>query len=228
MPGYPIELDLRGRRVLVVGLGRVGTRKASGLVEAGAQVLGVDPRPDVVIPGVEHRPEEFRPEHLEGMSLAFAAATTEVNREVVDLAKRRGIWVNAASDPEQGDFLLPASWRSGTVTLAVSTGGASPALAATLRDRAARVMAGAPALAALLAEVRPEVLSRISDPEARHRVLSDWGDGRWLDAVERDGPEAVRDAWLATLDRMMMPGGNERRPGAAPGETPLPKSADLS
>ncbi len=142
MPGYPIELDLRGRRVLVVGLGRVGTRKASGLVEAGAYVVGVDPRPDVAIPGVEHRPEEFRPEHFEGMSLAFAAATPGVNREVVEFAKRLGIWVNAASDPERGDFLVPATWRSGLVTLAVSTSGASPALAATLRDRAAEAMRG--------------------------------------------------------------------------------------
>jgi siroheme synthase-like protein len=228
MPGYPIELDLRGRRVLVVGLGRVGTRKASGLVEAGAHVVGVDPRPDVVIPGVDHRPERFRPEHLEGMSLAFAAATPEVNREVVDSARRMGIWVNAASEPDRGDFLVPASWRDGPITLAVSTGGTSPALAATLRDRAARALAGAPALAALLAEVRPEVLARISDPEARHRLLSDWGDGRWLDAIERDGPEAVRAAWRASLDRMMMPGDNGRRPEAAAGETPLPKSVDLS
>ncbi len=124
MPGYPIELDLRGRRVLVVGLGKVGTRKASGLVEAGAHVLGIDPRHEVAVPGVEHRPEPFRPEHLEGMSLAFAAATLEVNHEVVESARRMGIWVNAASEPEQGDFLVPACWRSGPVTLAVSTGGA--------------------------------------------------------------------------------------------------------
>ncbi|HEY2157737.1 MAG TPA: bifunctional precorrin-2 dehydrogenase/sirohydrochlorin ferrochelatase [Isosphaeraceae bacterium] len=202
MPGYPIELDLRGRRVLVVGLGRVGTRKASGLVEAGAHVVGVDPRPHVAIPGVEHRPEAFRPGHLDGMSLAFAAATPEVNREVVELAKRLGIWVNAASDPEQGDFLVPASWRQGLVTLAVSTSGGSPALAATLRDRAATALTNAPILADLLAEIRPTVLERIADPEARRRLLSDWGGGRWLDVLDREGPEAVRAALRASLDGM--------------------------
>ncbi len=226
MPGYPIELDLRGRRVIVVGLGRVGMRKASGLVEAGAQVLGVDPRPDVVIPGVEHRTEPFQPEHLEGMSLAFAAATPEVNREVVEFAKQQGIWVNAASEPEQGDFLVPASWRSGPVTLAVSTGGASPALAAALRDRAATTLTNAPALAALLAEIRPTVLEHVADPEARHRLLSELGSARWLDVLDRDGPDAVRGAWSAILG--MMPGGNAHRAGAGPGGTPLPKSADLS
>ena len=213
MPGYPIELDLRGRRVLVVGLGRVGTRKASGLVEAGAFVVGVDPRPDVAIPGVEHRPEEFRPEHFEGMSLAFAAATPGVNREVVEFAKRLGIWVNAASDPERGDFLVPATWRSGLVTLAVSTSGASPALAATLRDRAAEAMRGGPVLAALLAEFRARAMARVAEPEARRRLLSDWGDGRWLAAIERDGPEAVRAAWQASLEEI---GPRPAHPGESP------------
>ena len=103
MPGYPIELDLLGRSVLVVGLGRVGMRKATGLVEAGAQVVAVDPRTDLVVPvGIEHRPEGFRLGHLEGMSLAFAAASPEVNREVVAAAKSLGIWVNAASEPGIG------------------------------------------------------------------------------------------------------------------------------
>ena len=151
--------------------------------------------------GVEHRPEAFRPGHLEGMSLAFAAATPEVNREVVAEARRLGIWVNAASEPDSGDFAVPAVWREGLVTLAVSTSGASPALAATLRDRAAAAIAGGPALAALLAEIRPAVLERVADPEARRRLLADWGDGRWLDAIERDGPEAVRAAWLAIARR---------------------------
>lgn len=227
MPGYPIELDLRGRPVLVVGLGRVGTRKASGLVEAGAQVVAVDPRPDLVVPnGVEHRPEEFRPGHLEGMSLAFAAATPEVNREVVAAAKRMGVWVNAASGPDSGDFAVPAVWREGPVALAVSTSGASPALAATLRDRAARAIAGGPALAALLAEVRPIVQGRIADPEDRRRRLADWGSARWLDAVESDGMEAIRGAWLGMIG--MLTQGDVSRPETPPPDTPLPETRDLS
>ncbi len=227
MPGYPIELDLRGRSVLVVGLGRVGSRKASGLVEAGAHVVGVDPRHDLAIPpGVEHRPEGFRPGHLEGMSLAFAAASPEVNREVVTAARQRGIWVNAASEPDSGDFAVPATWREGPVVLAVSTSGAGPALAATLRDRAARAIAGGPALAALLAEVRPIVLGRVADPDDRRRLLADWGGERWLEAIGRDGPEAVRGAWLGMT--AMLPRGDAERPETPRPETPLPESRDLS
>jgi siroheme synthase-like protein len=227
MPGYPIELDLRGRRVLVVGLGRVGMRKAAGLVEAGAHVLGVDPRRDLEVPsGVEHRPEEFRSEHLEGMSLAFAAAAPEVNREVVHAARQAGIWVNAASEPEMGDFAVPAVWREGLVTLAVSTSGASPSLARTLRDRAASAIAGGPALAGLLAEVRPIVLERVVDPEIRRGLLADWGSARWLDRLANDGPEAVRAAWMEEIAVMIR--GDTGGPEAAPGESTLPENPDLS
>ena len=86
MPGYPIELDLSGRMVLVVGLGAVGRRKASGLAAAGARVIAVDPAAEgaLSLPGaIEVRCEPYRAAHLEGVTLAFAAATEEVNRQVV-------------------------------------------------------------------------------------------------------------------------------------------------
>jgi siroheme synthase-like protein len=203
MPGYPIELDLRGRRALVVGLGTVGRRKASGLVAAGASVLGVDPRAEALgVPaGVEARPEPFQVEHLEGNALVLAAATPEVNRRVVAAARASGIWVSAASGVERGDFTIPAIWREGGLTLTVSTAGASPALAAALRDRAAEALGpAAVGLVALLAELRPLALARLDDPEARRRLLADWADLRWLESWANDGPEAVRRGLLRALD----------------------------
>lgn len=227
MTGYPIELDLLGRSVLVVGLGRVGGRKARGLVEAGARVVGIDPRPDLEIPsGVEHRAEAFRPDHLDGMSLAFAAASAEVNREVVEAARLAGIWVNAASTPGSGDFAVPAVWREGLVTLAVSTSGASPALARALRDRAAGAIGGGPGLAFLLAKLRPAVVERVADPAVRRRILASWGDAHWLDVIDRDGPKAVVDAWVSILE--MLTQGDTASPETPPDETPLPEIGDIS
>src|SRR5262245_47798519 len=132
MQAYPIEINLAGRRVLVVGLGRVGRRKAAGLAAAGASVLGGDPAPPPAggrPEGGEVRPERYRSVHLRGATLAFAAGPPAVNRRVVADARRAHVWVNSASDPASGDFALPAVWRDGPLTLAVSTGGASPALA---------------------------------------------------------------------------------------------------
>ncbi len=200
MPTYSIELDLSGRTVLVVGLGVVGARKATGLAEMGARVVGIDPAMDLKVPeGVEHRAEAFRPEHLEGAVLVFAASTPEVNRRVVAAAKAAGILVNTASEPASGDFCLPAVWRDGPITLTISTSGASPALARSLRDRASGALAGASELALLLAEVRPMVLDRIEDTEKRRRLLNDLGDARWLDVLASEGAGAVRLAWLTAI-----------------------------
>jgi precorrin-2 dehydrogenase / sirohydrochlorin ferrochelatase len=200
MPTYPIELDLVGRTVVVVGLGTVGRRKAAGLVESGARVIGVDPRAEEAPPGVELRLERYRIQHLDGASLVFAAATPEVNREVVADARRLGLWVNSASEPAEGDFLLPAVWRDGPLTLTVSTSGASPALAAALRDRAVSALGpSAAGLARLLAELRPEVLERIADPAVRKRVLAEAADPRWIDFFASEGAETTRTALRAFL-----------------------------
>ncbi len=202
MPGYSIELDLRGRRALVVGLGAVGRRKAAGLMAAGATVMGVDPVVGAILEGVDVRAEPYRVEHLRGVSLAIAAGPPEINRQVVIDARASGIWVSSASDPLEGDFHVPAVWREGPLTLTVSTAGASPALAAALRDRAVDAIgAAAPGLAAILAELRPLVLARLADPSARKRLMADWADPRWLQLFEDGGSVAVRAVVLHAIDR---------------------------
>jgi siroheme synthase-like protein len=206
MPGYPIELDLRGRTVLVVGLGAVGRRKAAGLATAGARVIGVDPAVEapLTIP-IEVRAELYRVEHLEGVSLAFAAATAAINRRVVADARRLGVWVCSASEPGTGDFTVPAVWREGPLTLTVATGGASPALAVALRDRAVQALGPAAAgLTALLAELRGAVHARLAEPEARRRLLADWAEPRWLELWINDGPEAARHALGRALDEAVV------------------------
>jgi len=205
LTGYPLELDLRGRTALVVGLGAVGLRKASGLLVAGARVVGVDPSADPArLPaGIEALAEPYRAAHLRGVVLAFAAATPGVNRRVVLDARAAGVWVNSASEPGSGDFLVPAVWREGSLILGVSTGGASPALAALLRDRAAAALGPAAAgLAALLAELRPLALARVADPSARRALLASWADPRLLDLWDGEGAEAVRRRLLEMLERI--------------------------
>ena len=174
------------------------------MIESGARVVGVDPDVNAgLIPeGVILCAEAYRAEHLHGACLAFAAASPEVNLRVVSDAKTAGIWVNAASEPGGGDFQIPAVWRDGSLTVTVATAGASPALAVALRDRIAEDRSGrrAAGLVAVMAELRPVVLARLCDPEARRRVLADWGDPRWLDLFDRGGPDAVRVEVLRALE----------------------------
>ncbi len=200
--GYPIHLDVRGMIAVVVGLGAVGQRKAVGLLAAGATVRGIDPRGAdwASATGIDLRAELYRPEHLTGATLAIASATPEINRLVVADARSRGVLVSSASEPQAGQFTVPAVWRSGPVTITVSTGGASPALARVLRDRAAAAIGPEPAaLATLLIDLRAEFLARINDPVARRSALQAVADPAWLDEIRANGVEATRAALRRVL-----------------------------
>ncbi|MGL4549716.1 MAG: precorrin-2 dehydrogenase/sirohydrochlorin ferrochelatase family protein [Gemmataceae bacterium] len=133
---YPLFLDLTGRLAVVVGAGPVGRRKLAGLLAAGARVrvvcLGGEPAE-----GVEWLAEPYESRHLEGATLAFAAATSAVNARVVQDCWARGVLVCNAGDGAAGDFHTPAVHRDGPITVAVGTGGLSPGVAAELRDHLA-------------------------------------------------------------------------------------------
>ncbi len=137
MNHFPIFLNLRDRPVLIVGGGKVGLRKLAKLHAAKAIITVVDPaaRPENLPAGIVWEVAEFRSDHLKVNGLVFACALPEVNRQVVSACRQFGIWVNAASDPQDGDFMLPATFQRGHLQVAISTGGASPAQAKRIREK---------------------------------------------------------------------------------------------
>lgn len=193
MPTLPLFLNPAGRLCLVVGGGPVGLRKARAVLDAGAAVRLVcrEPPPAQLPDRLTWLTQEYRPDHLDGVSLAFAAATPIVNRRVVADARARRVWVNSATEPEAGDFVLPAVARKGRVELVVGSGGASPAAAAHIRDLLAGQLDDAVAAwLDLLADLRDEVRARV--PEARRAtLLRRLADPEWLHLIRQEGPEAV-------------------------------------
>jgi precorrin-2 dehydrogenase / sirohydrochlorin ferrochelatase len=139
LPSYPVNLVLEGRRVLVVGGGKVAAHKVAALVEAGAVVTVVAPEAVVAItsrPAVTHEARPYRSGEVEGYRLVVAATDDPaVNQAVYEDGEAAGVWVNVADEPERCSFTLPAVLRRGPVQLTASTGGTSPALAGWLRDR---------------------------------------------------------------------------------------------
>src|SRR5690606_32118345 len=165
---YPVFLEMEGRRALVVGGGRVAQDKVRGLLNAGAKVRVVPPEiaPELQALAAEGRIEceahEYRASDLDGFELCFVATDDgAINATVAADARSRRIWVNAADDPKNCDFILPSVIRQGDVVLAASTGGASPALARRLREALTAFLSDdyGP-LADLLREVRAEVRER--------------------------------------------------------------------
>jgi precorrin-2 dehydrogenase / sirohydrochlorin ferrochelatase len=168
---YMACVDLEGRSVLVVGAGRVAHEKASGLLECGAVVTIVAPE---VVPEVEGLPvtllrRRYRRSDLVGRYLVVAAtADTAVNRRVFADAEARALLCNVVDVPELCSFILPALHRQDPITVAVSTAGASPALAQRLRDEIAKVVRPEhAALAVRLRELRPWAKTHLPTYEAR-------------------------------------------------------------
>lgn len=133
---FPAFLKLRSRRVIVVGGGRVAAGKIEALLAAGADVTVVAPdvRPEIERMAVTIVPRAFAGPDLDGAWWVVAAAPREVNRQVLEAANERRIFVNAVDDPEHATAYLGGVVRRDGVTVAISTDGRAPALAGLLRE----------------------------------------------------------------------------------------------
>jgi siroheme synthase-like protein len=204
-PYYPVFLDLAGKPTLVVGGGNVSEGKVRGLLAAEASLTLVAPSLTPELQALantgrlKHIDREYRDGDLEGYTVCFVATDDgAVNAAVAAEGQRRGIWVNAADDPVNCDFILPSVVRQGDVVLAASTGGASPALARRLREELTAFLDEdyAP-LAELLASVRAGLRrSNLSpDPETWSQAI----DPRFRALVAQRRPDEAREHLLQRL-----------------------------
>lgn len=132
----PLFVNLRGRRVLLVGAGPVAASKLTQLTAAGADVVVVAPEihPDILSAGVRVERRAFRPSDLDAVWFVVAAAPPAVNREVAAAAEERRLLVNAVDDPTNATAYLGGVVRRDGITLAISTSGEAPAIAGLLRE----------------------------------------------------------------------------------------------
>ncbi len=137
---YPINLDLKGKKVLVVGAGTVALQKIEGLLQAGAQIHVVSRE---ACPEIIHLHEtaqlnlqiaEYEKGQLADIFLIFAATNdAETNRMIHQDGLEKKIWVNAVDQPAECDFIIPARVIRGDLLIAISSGGKAPFLSKILR-----------------------------------------------------------------------------------------------
>ena len=162
---YPVFFDLEGRSVLVIGGGRLALEKVTGLLAAEACVTVVasdingelsELRDDGQL---EHLAREYHSGDMQGRALVMAANDDpSANAALHADARAIGVPLNAADDPTNCDFILPAVVRNPPLTLAISTGGGSPAMARRVREELSDYLdAETSSLADLVAEVRAEL-----------------------------------------------------------------------
>jgi precorrin-2 dehydrogenase/sirohydrochlorin ferrochelatase len=153
----PLALNLVDKDVLVIGAGRIGSGKASLLVDAGARVTIIAREVLAELPrglaSLEAR--DYRDGDVRGFALVVSATGDDaVNDRVVADAARERVWLNVVDDPKRSDFFFTAVHRAGEVTVSVSTEGASPALAQELRTMIAERLPDN--LGAVAAQLRQE------------------------------------------------------------------------
>jgi precorrin-2 dehydrogenase / sirohydrochlorin ferrochelatase len=191
MAYYPVLLDINDKPVTVIGGGEVALRKVADLCRAGARVRVIAPR---IHEGIASRAadgtvrletREYTEGDLEGAALVFSCTNdASVNARVYHEAQTRGIFINAVDDPPNCSFIVPSFTQKGDFLLAVSTSGASPAMAARLRRliekavpdnveevlaalrEARRIIQGDASFEKLSVDERGELLKRIVNDDA--------------------------------------------------------------
>ena len=178
MKYYPIFLDVKHRRCLVVGGGSVGARKVMTLLDCGASVTVVSPRISEKLAAlakndsliVEKRPFKFS--DLKDKFLVIGATDNqELNQQIHAESERLDILCNIADQPEACNFILPSIVKKGDLVIAISTSGKSPAFAKKLRKDFEKLLGNEYAtFLELMGTIRKKLLAEEHKPEA-HKPL---------------------------------------------------------
>jgi precorrin-2 dehydrogenase/sirohydrochlorin ferrochelatase len=200
---YPVYLDIRNRRCLVVGGGSVGTRKVMTLLECGAVVTVVSP---LVSPkllelaeagSIEWKKGTYRRSDLEGVFLVIGATDKqELNRQIYTDAEPLNKLCNIVDRPEDCNFILPSVVNRGDLVIAVSTSGKSPAFAKKLRKDLEKQFGEEYAeFLRLMGAIRKKLLSKGHEPEA-HRDM-------FATLINKDLIELIRKRDTIETDRLL-------------------------
>jgi siroheme synthase-like protein len=181
---YPIFLNLQDKKCVVVGGGKVALRKIKMLLDCGANVFVISPTSHPEIRKWSERKaihwiqRDYKAGDLKNAVITLSCTDVKaVNRKVAEEARKSGVLVNVADDPQQSDFITPSFFKRGNLMVAVSTSGVSPALARKIRTELEKNFGKEYAsLSSLIGEVRSTL------KEKGYRV----GTEAWQEALDLD------------------------------------------
>ncbi|MCY3821051.1 MAG: siroheme synthase CysG [Gammaproteobacteria bacterium] len=228
MNRLPLFLDLSDQPCLVIGGGDVAARKIGSLVDVSARVTVVAPVIGEVTAelaerhGLEVVLREFESSDVRGRVLVIAATDDAgVNRAAFTACRERRVLINTADDAALSTAIFPSIVDRGPVTVAVSTGGASPTLARRIREQVETLLPAATGrLAEFLRQRRARVRESVPDIDARRRLWDDVLDGNVPMHIS-SGDEEAADAELERLAAGGAPEGFVSLVGAGPGDPDL-------
>lgn len=207
MSYYPICLELKGRRCLVIGGGGIAEHKVNSLLACEALVTVISPE---VTPGlkdlidqkkVAYRPKKYEEEDLDRAFLVIAATNRpEVNAQVYRDASRRNILVNVVDCPKYCNFIVPALIKRGDLLLSISTSGKSPALAKKIREKLEREFGEEyETFLKIIGELREKIYQRVKDPYLRRTLINQILDSDLLDLLKKGELRSAQEKKLSIL-----------------------------
>lgn len=210
MQYYPVNLDVKDRNCLVVGGGRVGTRKVRTLLECGARVTVISPEatPELeVLAGqgqIRWHTRDYRASDLDDAFLVIGATDDQrLNLKIHQDADKAQRLCNIADQPDLCNFILPAIMRQGALMITVSTGGKSPAFAKHLRQQLEKHYGPEyGALLQLMGAIRQRLLAEEHAPEAHKTLFEQLIGGGLLEMIRSDDRNKIN----SLLTRVLGPG----------------------
>ncbi len=186
-------LKLDGKKVVVVGGGKVGERKVSGLLGTNARVILISPEVTdhlnrLASSGmIEWQKRSFSKDDVEGALLIFAATNdNELNQSIKKAASNQQL-VTIADDPEESDFHVPAHIQRGRLSIAVSTGGASPIFARKIREQLEQQFDEQyEDYLEFLYSARQRILKEVKDPSRKRKILTAIVSEQFLNSPHRE------------------------------------------
>lgn len=215
MTYYPIFLKVKNRRCLLVGAGAVGIRKLKSILECGPRLVTVldtaNPQDEMLELSRDQRvsfeQRSFKDEDLNDVFIAFACTSnTKLNRHMAELCAKKNILCNIADFPEGSNFIVPSVVRQGDLTLAVSSGGCTPAFTKKIR-RELQVIFGShyAAFITLMGRIRPQVLDLGKETSQNTALFRQLVASPILDELEAGNMDRVKEILARTLPQELVP-----------------------
>lgn len=206
---YPILINLEGQRAVVIGGGRVAERKIETLLEHGAtvHVIAKELTPKLLnyvsAEKISHLSPDFEDRHLSGAFLVVAATDdAALNRRVSEVARKKGLLVNAVDQPSDCNFIVPSILRRGDLVVSVSTSGKSPALARRIREKLEGIFGREyESLLILMGRLRKEILSRGLSSDHNRELFQELVDSDILAQIKEGDLDKVAEILSRILDR---------------------------
>jgi len=190
---FPIYLEIKGKKVLVVGGGIVAQRKIESLLETGALIVVVSIKVTNQIRQFEKEGRikiigrQYEESFLENVFMVIAATdNAELNHRVSKDAREKGLLINAVDQPQDCNFIFPSVMKRGDLTLAISTSGKSPALARKIREQLEQEFGQEyEVLLKIMGNLRKEILSWKLPQDRNKGLFNQLIEGSLLEAARK-------------------------------------------